>query len=223
MAPKSSASDRRVSRTKTRISLSPVIAGIGRIGDDHDEVATRVLDAGAALLFEFGLRRWSVDDVAERAGVGRTSVYRKFPTRDDIVHAVLARELRRTLAAIRTATAAEADFESKAVAGVRVCLGALEGSVVDRLLVTDPAIFLPFLTTGAGPLIAVARDAIANELQRIAPVIDPRHAAEIGEFAARLGLSFILTRDTTVPLHDPEELAASIRRTIRPLLRRSLR
>ena len=44
-----------------------------------------------------GLAGWSVDDVAEAAGVGRTSVYRWFGLRDDLVHAVLARELRATL------------------------------------------------------------------------------------------------------------------------------
>nr|MBA2279864.1 TetR/AcrR family transcriptional regulator [Acidimicrobiia bacterium] len=189
-----------------------VLASLG--GGDGSDLERRVLDATEALLRSSGLRRWSVDDVVDRAGVGRTSVYRRFDGRDQLVHAVLARELRATLAAMADAAAAVPDLESKAVAAVHAALEALDGSVVDSLLRSDPAVFLPFLTTGAGPLLAIARTSIAAQVAAVG--VEP--LPEAAEAAARFGLSFVLTRDTVLPVHDPQLMDEAVRRMVRPFL-----
>jgi AcrR family transcriptional regulator len=56
-------------------------------------------DAGAAILdaalVEFerhGIHRVALEDVARRAGVSRTTIYRRFANRDDLVAAVIERE-----------------------------------------------------------------------------------------------------------------------------------
>src|ERR1700709_1088232 len=58
-----------------------------------------VADAGGAILdaalVEFerhGFRRVALDDVARRAGVSRTTIYRRFANRDELVAAVIERE-----------------------------------------------------------------------------------------------------------------------------------
>jgi hypothetical protein len=57
-------------------------------------------------------------------------------------------------------------------------------------------------------------------LRAAAPEMDPVHAAEVAEVAARLGLSFILTRDTVFPIDDDAAARESLRRLLRPLLAR---
>jgi AcrR family transcriptional regulator len=52
----------------------------------------RILEAARAVFAEEGLEA-SVADVAERAGVGTATIFRRFPTKDDLVAAMLAREL----------------------------------------------------------------------------------------------------------------------------------
>ena len=193
-----------------------MLAAVSDAGDD-DDLVRRTLDAAEEMLRDLGLRPWSVEDVAARAGVGRTSVYRRFGGRDDLVHAVLARELRRTLHAMRVAAASADGLEDKAVAVVVAALDALDGSVVDHLLRSDPGTFLPFLTTGAGPLLAIARHAIAAQAAALDPSGGPPPPA-LAEAAARVGLSFVLTRDTVLPIHDPAELAAAVRAVVRPFL-----
>lgn len=193
-----------------------MLAAVSDAGDD-DDLVRRTLDAAEELLRDLGLRPWSVEDVAARAGVGRTSVYRRFGGRDDLVHGVLARELRRTLHAMRMAAASADGLEDKAVAVVVAALDALDGSVVDHLLRSDPATFLPFLTTGAGPLLAIARDAIAAQAAALDPSGGPPPPA-LAEAAARVGLSFVLTRDTVLPVHDADELDAAVRAMVRPFL-----
>lgn len=206
-----------MARRKLSIALAPIVAGVGRPVDDLAAVA--VLDAAADHLRRFGLGRWSVDDVADAAGVGRTSVYRWFGSRDDLVHAVLARELRQTLLAVGAATEAVESFDDQAVEAALVCLDALEGSVVDHLLRHDPQAVLPLLTTGAGPLIALARAALAPALVRAGVASTDEQAAVVAESLARLGLSFVLTRDTVVPVDDPAALRASVAALVGPLVR----
>ncbi len=50
----------------------------------------KVLDAAAALAAERGVTATTVDDIAERAGVAKGSVYYSFPSKDAVFEAVLA-------------------------------------------------------------------------------------------------------------------------------------
>jgi len=52
----------------------------------------RVLDAASACFAERGVEV-SVDEVARRAGVGHGTVFRRFPTKDALLDAVLGKEL----------------------------------------------------------------------------------------------------------------------------------
>lgn len=208
-----------MARRKLSLSLSSVVRAVGAPPAAGDDVAQVVLDAAADLMRRHGLGRWSVDDVADAAGVGRTSVYRWFGSRDELVHAVLARELRETLEEIAREAASASSFEERTVEAVLVCLRRLEGSVVDQLLQVDPQAVLPLLTTGAAPLLDLARSALAPQLVAagVAPDLD---AAQVqAEVLARLGLSFVLTRSTALPVDDPAALRTTVHALVAPLLR----
>jgi AcrR family transcriptional regulator len=61
--------------------------------DDHADPATRaILDAAIVEFEQHGFRRVALDDVARRAGVSRTTIYRRFAGRDELVAAVIDRE-----------------------------------------------------------------------------------------------------------------------------------
>jgi AcrR family transcriptional regulator len=202
-----------VARRRLTLKLEPVVTAALE-PPDGDGTAEAVLDAAETILRERGLHPWSVEDVADLAGVGRTSVYRRFASRDDLVHGVLARELRNAIVAVGQAMAAQPTLDAAVVDAVTAALRALDGSVVDGLLRSDPATVLPLLTTGAGPLVAQARDAFASGLTALGLVADPQDAALVAESVARLGLSFVLTRDTALPLDDP----VALRRAVRALI-----
>ena len=58
-----------------------------------DDAATNAILDAAVLEFEqHGFRRVALDDVARRAGVSRTTIYRRFAGRDELVAAVIDRE-----------------------------------------------------------------------------------------------------------------------------------
>ncbi|MCF6386441.1 TetR/AcrR family transcriptional regulator [Mycobacterium sp. MBM] len=51
-----------------------------------------ILDAALVELERHGFRKLALDDVARRAGVSRTTIYRRFANRDELVGAVIERE-----------------------------------------------------------------------------------------------------------------------------------
>src|SRR5688572_14171575 len=55
-------------------------------------VRDRVLETAATLFYREGVRAVGVDLVVERSGVAKTSLYRHFATKDDLVVAFLERE-----------------------------------------------------------------------------------------------------------------------------------
>jgi AcrR family transcriptional regulator len=66
-----------------------------------DGAATEaILDAALDEFDRHGIRKVALDDVARRAGVSRTTIYRRFANRDDLVAAVMERENARLFADI---------------------------------------------------------------------------------------------------------------------------
>ncbi len=60
---------------------------------DRHERAQRILDAAAALLLRWGYKRITIDDIAQRVGIGTGTVYLHWKTKDALFESVLLREL----------------------------------------------------------------------------------------------------------------------------------
>lgn len=56
------------------------------------DVTAAILDAAVAEFEQHGIRRVALDDVARRAGVSRTTIYRRFTSREELIAAVVDRE-----------------------------------------------------------------------------------------------------------------------------------
>jgi AcrR family transcriptional regulator len=213
-----------VARRSATLALDPIVAGLADLPgpEEADRATTRILDAAAALMADFGLGRWSVEDVAERSGLGRTTVYRRFDGRDALVHAVLAREARRFFDAIALAVAHLDDVADQVVEGLLVGLRMAQASVLPALLRVDAAAVLPLLTTGAGPMLDASRAALV-ELHRATPGArrspdTDREVALVADALVRLALSWLLAPSPLVDLDDEEAARAAIGRIVRPLV-----
>jgi AcrR family transcriptional regulator len=89
-----------------------MVVEIPHLRADAQRNLERILDAACEVFARDGLDA-SVADVAERAGVGTATIFRRFPTKDDLVSAVLEHELE-TFAA-RAREASESDDPGAAV------------------------------------------------------------------------------------------------------------
>jgi AcrR family transcriptional regulator len=63
-----------------------------RSGVDRVQRADRILDTARDLLLRWGYRRVTIDEVARRAGVGKGTIYLHWRSREELFHAVSARE-----------------------------------------------------------------------------------------------------------------------------------
>ncbi|MCA1440388.1 TetR/AcrR family transcriptional regulator [Ensifer sp. IC4062] len=63
-----------------------------KANQDAVDVRDRILETASTLFYARGVRAVGVDLVVEEAGVAKTSLYRHFGTKDDLVAAFLARE-----------------------------------------------------------------------------------------------------------------------------------
>lgn len=63
-------------------------------GEDTDSVAERILDAALGQFEDFGLRRSTMEDIAKRCGMSRITIYRRFPKKENLIEAVVLRELK---------------------------------------------------------------------------------------------------------------------------------
>ena len=116
-----------------------------------DAASEKILAAAVNQAEEFGLRRFTIDDVARRVGVSRVTIYRYFPRKDQLVEAVLMRELRKFLRDIDEAVAPYGTLEERLVEGFVLALTSLrEHRLLNRLLRTEPELLLPHLTLRAG-------------------------------------------------------------------------
>ena len=63
-----------------------------RSGRDRLQRADRILDTARELLLSWGYRRVTIDELARRADVGKGTVYLHWRSREEVFHAVSARE-----------------------------------------------------------------------------------------------------------------------------------
>src|SRR5512132_4421443 len=77
----------------------------------RDDKRGRLLAAAAAVFAERDFHQVQVSDVAERAGVGKGTVYLYFPTKDDLHRAALEASLDGIRLEVLSAVAAEAPVE----------------------------------------------------------------------------------------------------------------
>lgn len=94
-------------------------SGLGLIGKDamvtKIPVRDRLIEAAFQLFGERGYEPTTVDDIAERAGVGRTTFFRNFRSKDDVIfpdHEELMDEIRARLATSTNSTALVAVAEA---------------------------------------------------------------------------------------------------------------
>lgn len=196
--------------------LASVAGGAGAAGEG-DEVADRILDAAGELFTLAGVRRTSVDDIAEHSGVGRTTVYRRFEGRNQIVEAVLGREVRRFFASILASTAHLRRFEDVVVESFLTGLRATEASLLSTLVRSEPEL-LALLTIDGGPVVAAARDFLVAAYGADDDHITHGHIAMVAEMLVRLAISLVLTPETALPLDDDEAARAALHRLLDPLL-----
>lgn len=189
----------------------------------EDEVGERILAGAVEQIEDFGVRRFTVDDLARRLGVSRVTIYRRFEKKSRLLEAVLLYELNRILREIDAAVADCKTLEERLVEGFVASLLVLRGHrLLNRLMRTEPELILPLLTVGGAPVIAASREFASRfargEAAREGVELDEERLEVLSELFARAILSFVLTPQSAVSMETAEEARSFARRYLAPVL-----
>jgi AcrR family transcriptional regulator len=190
-----------------------------------DEITTRILRATLEQAELIGIRRTTMEDVARRSGVGRATLYRRFPTKAALIDAVVLSEVRRFLDGDVQARSLSTTLEDRLVYSTVFTVTFLrEHALLKKLLRTEPETILPSLTIDAGAIIDFATDQSAamlrDEIYGATPTTpaQDRHLRTVAELQTRLTLSFIVTPHTSINLATIDDTRAYVRTYLLPMI-----
>jgi AcrR family transcriptional regulator len=180
----------------------------------------RILDAAFEAVQVFGLSRITVEDVAHRARLSRQTVYRYFPSKDNVILFLVAREEEKFIDGVRAAFSSHEDPEEALGLAVEFVLRYThEHPLLDRLLATDEQTLLPYLTTRGLPLIIHARESLVELMGSRLPDVDQDELRGILDVVCRAMISYMLT-----PSERPSDSVARMmaKTAVAPLVRSAL-
>lgn len=159
-----------------------------RTRSDGRDLTGRILDAARRLVLRQGARRLSLTEVAILAGVSRPTLYRYFPSKEDLIDALGKREYRRFNSAMREAVSGLSGPQ-RLEAAIDVVAGVLEEQPPRHLIDLEPG----FVNDQMAQVLPMMTDALAEVLYQSSP--DSR---DLASALARTALSHYIFPDKDV-------------------------
>ena len=189
-----------------------------------EQVTEHILDAAVVEFERHGFRRVALDDVARRAGVSRTTIYRRFANKDELVGAVIERENVKLFADISTELKAAGPQSNYYVEAFTLSIVKFRRHRVLHQMITDePGLVLKL----AGRHHRAAIERIADALRIIFPPglaerIGPEAVDELADCILRYATMALLL-PSAEPLQTADDIRAFARRHFLPSLPAALR
>jgi AcrR family transcriptional regulator len=188
------------------------------------EATGHILDAALVEFERHGFRRVALDDVARRAGVSRTTIYRRFTNRDELVAAVIEREnvsLFADIAAELKAAGPQSNYY--VVAFTLSILRFRTHRVLNQMIVDEPALVQELMHRHYG----AASERMAAALRVIFPDgfadrIGPQAVNDLADTILRYA-AMVLLLPSVQPLQTADEIRAFATRHFLPNLPASVR
>jgi len=181
-------------------------------------VTTEILDAAEGVFTQYGARRANVEDVAKAAGVSRSTLYRAFPTKEALLHAVLDREIDEFFDQLDELSADLPPREAIVVCYTAGISLTREIPLLGRLLETEPE----FITGIGGDVetstVLGSAHRVAQTLRRSGATMPDDELHVVAELMLRVAYTYLLQPHGSVDMTDPEAAADFARRYLAPLV-----
>jgi TetR/AcrR family transcriptional regulator len=186
--------------------------------DSTTDLERTILETARAVFETYGVRRANIEDIAARAGVSRSTIYRRFPTKDDLFEHVVRREAETFFRTLDRATAGrdpqQAVIEAFVV-GVRLVH---DSSLYSRIVESEPELLGLFSRSHVFP-IGMFAEGIAHTLRRCGADIPEADLANIADILLRVALGIIVFPTDRLDTSDPAAVRNYATRYLVPLIR----
>ncbi|GBG37785.1 TetR/AcrR family transcriptional regulator [Mycobacterium montefiorense] len=190
------------------------------LGGDLAEISDvdrTILDTARSVFETYGVRRANIEDVAARAGVSRSTIYRRFPTKDDLVEQVLRREGELFFSTLDRATAGcnprQAVIEAFTL-GVRLVQ---DSPLYSRIVESEPELFGLFSRSHVFPIGQFA-GGIANNLRKCGAAGPDTDLANIADILLRVALGIIVFPTDRLDISDHAAVREYAARYLVPII-----
>lgn len=168
----------------------------------------RLLAAALDCFLSFGVRKTSLTDVADRAGVSRATAYRVFGDKDGLVRAVVEAEVTRFLGRLDAEVVWEAPMSDALAQAITFTLDYLrDHAVLQRIISREPEQITEVVVQRPGEtsLVQAFLPAVVERFVRTHHDVLRVPVDQAAEWLLRMALSLLLNPDTTLP--DPRAVA----------------
>lgn len=178
-----------------------------------------ILDTARTVFETYGVRRANIEDVAARAGISRSTVYRRFPTKDDLFAHVVRREAESFFTTLDGATTGcdpqQAVIEAFAL-GVRLVQ---DSPLYSRIADSEPELLGMFSRSQVFPIRQFA-DGIAHTLRRCGADVPGPDLDNIADILLRVALGIIVFPTDRLDTSDPTAVREYAARYLVPIIGR---
>ena len=179
----------------------------------------KILDTARAVFESYGVRRANIEDIAARAGVSRSTIYRRFPTKDDLFGHVVRREAELFFTTLDRATTGcdprQAVIEAFAL-GVRLVH---DSPLYSRIADSEPELLGIFSQSQTFPIGQFA-DGIAHTLRRCGAGIPDDDLSNVADILLRVALGIIVFPTDRLDTSDPTAVREYAARYLVPIIGR---
>ncbi|BBZ25882.1 TetR family transcriptional regulator [Mycolicibacterium madagascariense] len=192
--------------TPRRLRVSEQVVRPASWGDqppvDDDEARRRLLDAAEACYERRGVSRTTVDDIAKEASVHRTTVYRYFGTRDDVLAFVLLRETADVIDSAERAMLADGAFGDRLLDALDGAIGAVEQSRWLSVLFSPDSLTMTVSAAASGAFRDRIRDVLRPHVEAGKASGDVREQLDpdaVADWLVRVAQMLLMDHLTTRP------------------------
>lgn len=185
-----------------------------------DPVGDRILAAAAELVGRRGHQQTTMAEIAQKARVGRATVFRRFGSKQEIIDRALVRELR-LLALVLRDSAANADTAAAALIDCFVLsMRAMRRRpLLRRLAQVEPEKLIAFARLRRPAVLELWRSMYRSIVESFdTPQVDPSQCCALADVLIHLTLGYNLVPESSIDLKDDEKLRRLAASVVEPVL-----
>jgi len=164
-------------------------------------VSDALIDAAQTVFEQYGARRANVDDVATAAGVSRSTLYRRYPSKEALLEAVLEREIHRFYEELATLMQGLTPQEMAVECIVQGLQIFQRIPILGRLAKTEPEVLASMSDTSSN-LLGNGAQFLATALRNAGATMPEPDLLMSSEVILRTAASFLMIPGGTLDLAD---------------------